>query len=76
MERKNEHFFDWANGDKLSITKLVTQLQQHPQEAEKILDYVISKVKHYTEFEVKKEHLKERYDHKLNELYAEYMGEE
>ena len=71
--RKTEHFFDW---DDLSMTKLITQLQQHPQDTEKILDYVMKKVEHFTEFRVKKEYLKDRYDHKLNELYAEYMSEE
>ena len=72
MERKTEHFFD---GDKLSYQKLMTQLSQHPQEMENIMKYVIGKVEHFTEFRVKKEHLKEKYDHKLKDLYAEYMSE-
>jgi len=72
MELKTEHFFD---GDKLSMPKLMSQISQHPQDMERILDFVISKVKHFTEFEVKKEHLKEKYDHKLRDLYAEYMEE-
>jgi hypothetical protein len=29
-----------------------------------------------TEFRVKKEHLKEKYEHKMQKLYAEYMKEE
>ena len=70
MERKTEHFFDW---DKLSYQKLMSQLSQHPQEMENIMKYVIGKVEHFTEFRVKKEHLKEKYDHKLKDLYAEYM---
>lgn len=70
MERKTDHFFD---GDKLSYQKLMTQLSQHPQEMENIMKYVIGKVEHFTEFRVKKEHLKEKYDHKLKDLYAEYM---
>lgn len=70
MEWKVEHFFD---GDKLSYQKLMTQLSQHPQEMENIMKYVIGKVEHFTEFRVKKEHLKEKYDHKLKDLYAEYM---
>ena len=57
------------------MTKLMNQLSQHPQDMEKILKYVVDKVEHFTEFNVKKEHLKEKYDHKLNELYAEYMKE-
>lgn len=72
MERKTEDFFD---GDKLSMNKLKSQLQQHPQDMETILEYVFEKVEHFTEFKVKKEHLKEKYDHKLRDLYAEYMEE-
>lgn len=70
MERKTEHFFDWEN---VSLTKLMTKLQQYPQEAEKILDYVFKKIEHFTEFKVKKEHLKEDYDAALQDLYSEYM---
>ena len=73
MERKTEHFFD---GTEPSMTKIVQKLQQYPQEAEKIIDYVIKKVEHFTEFRVKKEHLKHKYDKKLQELYAEYMTED
>lgn len=72
MERKSEHFFD---GDKLNMQKLMTQLSQHPDQMDKIITYVMDKVKHYTEFEVKKGHLKEKYDHKMKDLYAEYMAE-
>lgn len=72
MERKPEQFFD---GDKPSIIKIMQTLQQYPQEAEKIMDYVLEKTQHFTEFRVKKEHLKEKYDHKLKDLYAEYMKE-
>lgn len=70
MELKTEHFFDW---DEVSLTKLMTKLQQYPQEAEKILDYVFKKIEHFTEFKVKKEHLKEDYDAALQDLYSEYM---
>lgn len=73
MERKTEHFFD---GTEPSIKKIVEKLQQYPQEAESIIDYVIEKVEHFTEFRVKKEHLKHKYDKKLQELYAEYMKED
>ena len=52
------------------------KLQQYPQVAESIIDYVIEKVEHFTEFRVKKEHLKHKYDKKLQELYAEYMKED
>ena len=73
MERKTEHFFFWTEP---SMKKIVEKLQQYPQEAESIIDYVIEKVEHFTEFRVKKEHLKHKYDKKLQELYAEYMKEE
>ena len=73
MERKTEHFFDW---DKLNISKVMQAFSQHPDQMDKIVEYVVDKVKHFTEFEVKKEHLKEKYDHKLKDLYAEYMEEE
>ena len=72
MERKTEDFFD---GDKVNISKVLNQISQHPDKMDKIIEYVVEKVEHFTEFDVKKEHLKEKYDHKLNELYAEYMKE-
>ena len=72
MERKTEHFFD---GDKLNMDKVINHLQQHPDKTKEILTYVMQKVEHFTEFEVKKEHLKEKYDHKMKDLYAEYMAE-
>ena len=72
MERKTEHFFDW---DRVNMSKLMSQLSQHPDKSEEILDYVFDKVEHFTEFRVKKEHLKEKYDHKMKDLYAEYMSE-
>ncbi len=72
MERKTEDFFDW---DKLSMQKVMQQFSQHPDKMDQILNYVVEKVEHFTEFRVKKEHLKEKYDHKLKDLYAEYMTE-
>lgn len=72
MERKTEDFFD---GDKLNMSKVMQHISQHPDKMDQILNYVVEKVEHFTEFRVKKEHLKEKYDHKLNELYAEYMAE-
>lgn len=72
MERKTEHFFD---GDKLNMQKVMKAFSEHPDQMDKIVEYIVSKVKHFTEFEVKKDHLKEKYDHKLRDLYAEYMGE-
>jgi len=72
MERKTSDFFDW---DKLNMQKVLNQISQHPDHMDKIIDYVVDKTKHFTEFEVKKEHLKEKYDHKMKDLYAEYMEE-
>ena len=54
----------------------MTELSQHPDKMDKIIEYVMKKVEHFTEFRTKKEHLKEKYDHKLKDLYAEYMTEE
>lgn len=72
MERKTEDFFDW---DKLNIQKVLQKMSQHPDKMDQILNYIVEKVEHFTEFRVKKEHLEEKYNHKLNELYAEYMKE-
>lgn len=73
MERKTDHFFDW---DKLNMQKVMTAFSQHPDQMDKIVEYIVDKVEHFTEFKTKKEHLKEKYDHKLKDLYAEYMSEE
>lgn len=73
MERKTEDFFDW---DKVNVSKVINQMSQHPDKMDQIISYVVEKVEHFTEFRVKKEHLKEKYDHKLKDLYAEYMTEE
>ena len=73
MELKTEHFFD---GDKVSMSKLMSHLAQYPQESENILKFVFDKIEHFTEFRVKKENLKEKYDKKLRDLYADYMKEE
>lgn len=73
MERKTEHFFDW---DDVNMWKVTSMLQQYPAQREQILQFVMEKLVHKTEFKVKKEHLKEKYDHKMQKLYAEYMKEE
>lgn len=73
MEMSTERFFDWEN---VSMAKLLTELKMNPNETENILKYVIGKVEHFTEFKVKKEVLKHKYDKKLQALYAEYMMEE
>jgi hypothetical protein len=58
------------------MQKVMSQMSQHPDHMDQIIEFVVDKTKHFTEFEVKKEHLKEKYDHKLKDLYAEYMTEE
>jgi hypothetical protein len=57
------------------MQKVMTQFSQHPDKMDQILNYIVEKVEHFTEFRVKKEHLKEKYDHKMKDLYAEYMSE-
>jgi hypothetical protein len=57
------------------MQKVMTQMSQHPDQMDKIIGFVVEKVEHFTEFKTKKEHLKEKYDHKLKDLYAEYMSE-
>jgi hypothetical protein len=57
------------------MSKVMQQFSQHPDKMDQIMDFVIKKVEHFTEFKTKKEHLKEKYDHKLKDLYAEYMEE-
>lgn len=73
MERKKEMFFDW---DEVNVQKIITHLQQYPNYTESILNYVMGMLVRCTEFRVKKEHLKEKYEHKMQKLYAEYMKEE
>lgn len=72
MPMTTERFFD---GENVSMAKLLTELKMNPGETEAILTFVMDKVKHFAEFEAKKECLKDRYEHKLNKLYAEYMRE-
>lgn len=67
-----DRFFD---GENVSMAKLLAELKMNPNETEEILKYVMEKVKRFAEFEAKKECLKERYEHKLNKLYAQYMKE-
>lgn len=73
MELNDEHFF---NNTEVDIDKVVDYMRQHPQDITLILAYVINKVKHYKEFEDMKEFEKRMYEHRIQELYAEYMKEE
>ena len=47
----------------------------NPQNTKEVLEFVIHKVEHFKEFEDKKEYEKMMYEHRVKELYAEYMSE-
>ena len=51
MERKTADFFDW---DKVNMSKVMQQFSQHPDKMDQIMEYVISKVEHFTEFRTKR----------------------
>ena len=72
MDFKTEDFF---NNTKLDINKVVEWIKQYPNMTHEILDFVIDKVEHFKEFEDKKEFEKMMYEHRIKELYAEYMKE-
>lgn len=72
MELKTADFFD---NTEVNLEKVMKHLQEYPQHMELILDFVINTVKHFKEFEDKKEFEKMMYEHKIQELYAEYMKE-
>lgn len=73
LELKTEHFF---NNTEVDIDKVVDYIHNHPQDMTLVLAYIIEKVQHFKEFEDKKEHEKMMYEHRIKELYAEYMKEE
>ena len=72
MTFKTEQFF--KNTD-LDIKSTVHMIMQYPNNTEEIVKFVACKIKHFAEFEVKMEMLKKEYDHRIQELYAEYMKE-
>lgn len=73
MELHDKHFF---NNTEVDIDKVVDYIHQHPQDMMTVLSYVIERVQHFKEFEDKKEFEKRMYDHRIQELNAEYMEEE
>lgn len=73
MDYKKENFF---NNTEVDIDKVVDYILQHPQDTTLVLAYIINRVQHFKEFEDKKEFEKRMYDHRIKELYAEYMKEE
>ena len=72
MNYKTEDFF---NNTTVDVNKVIEHISQRPQDMKEIMEYVIEKVQHFKEFEDKKEFEKRMYDHKIKELYAEYMKE-
>lgn len=73
MEFETKHFF---NNTEVDIDKVVDYIMQHPQDTTFVLAYIINKVQHFKEFEDKKEYEKMMYEHRIKELYAEYMKDE
>ena len=67
---KTEDFF---NNTTLDINKVLEHISRQPQDMKEVMEFVIEKVQHFKEFEDKKEFEKRMYDHKIQELYAEYM---
>ena len=67
---KTEDFF---NNTTLDINKVIDHISRQPQDMKEVMEFVIEKVQHFKEFEDKKEFEKRMYDHKIQELYAEYM---
>lgn len=67
---KTEDFF---NNTTLDINKVIDHISRQPQDMKEVMEFVIHKVEHFKEFEDKKEFEKRMYDHKIQELYAEYM---
>ncbi|MBQ5473169.1 MAG: hypothetical protein IIT65_00375 [Lachnospiraceae bacterium] len=67
---KTEDFF---NNTTLDINKVIEHISRQPQDMKEVMEFVIHKVEHFKEFEDKKEFEKRMYDHKIQELYAEYM---
>lgn len=72
MELHDKHFF---NNTEVDIDKVVDYIRNNPQDMMTVLSYIIERVQHYKEFEDKKEFEKEMYEHRIKELYAEYMKE-
>lgn len=67
---KTEDFF---NNTTLDINKVIDHISRQPQDMKEVMEFVIHKVEHFKEFEDKKEFEKMMYEHRIKELYAEYM---
>lgn len=73
MEFETKHFF---NNTEVDIDKVNNYIMSNPQNTKEVLEFVIHKVEHFKEFEDKKDFEKRMYDHRIKELYAEYMKDE
>ena len=70
MDFKTTDFF---NNTEVDIEKVKHYIMSNPQDTKEVLEFVIEKVEHFKEFEDKKEYEKMMYEHRIKELYAEYM---
>ena len=64
---------DFFNNTEVNIDKVNDYIMSNPQSTKEVLEFVIEKVEHFKEFEDKKEYEKMMYEHRIKELYAEYM---
>ena len=64
---------DFFNNTEVNIDKVNDYIMSNPQNTKEVLGFVIEKVEHFKEFEDKKEYEKMMYEHRIKELYAEYM---
>lgn len=64
---------DFFNNTEVNIDKVNDYIMSNPQNTKEVLEFVIEKVEHFKEFEDKKEYEKMMYEHRIKELYAEYM---
>lgn len=73
MEFKTETFF---KNNELDVKTTASLIMQHPNQSEEILNFISCKIRHFAEFDIKMEMLKEKYDQDMMELYAKYMKDE
>jgi hypothetical protein len=72
MEFKTTDFFD---NTEVNLNRVYDYIMSNPKNTKEVLEFVIHKVEHFKEFEDKKEYEKMMYEHRVKELYAEYMKE-
>ena len=69
MELTKDMFF---NGDELDSQKVVTMINQHPNNGVEILDFIGEVMRDELEFKYEEKRLKEKYHHDLRELHEKY----